>query len=173
MHARKDGLDPISEAMMIGMGKHARACIRHDVATDQEWADHWISKKFHEFYGIGERLIAASPINSKCETYIIIDRPMSSEPYTIADRELISYAQASVPILLKRLCLERGLLGSSSLLSNRETDTYRLLLTDLSEGEIAEKLNLSTHTIHDYARKLYRKFGVKGRVGLMAMVLDV
>lgn len=62
---------------------------------------------------------------------------------------------------------------SSSMLSNREIDTYRLLLTDLSENQIADRLKLSTHTVHDYARQLYRKFGVKGRVGLMAMVLSV
>ena len=41
----------------------------------------------------------------------------------------------------------------------------------LLEAEIAERMGLSSHTVHDYARKLYRKFNVKGRVGLMALVL--
>jgi len=171
MHARKEGIDPVSQFILKGAGKHTRACIRHDVASDQEWTNHWMSKNFLEFYGIGERLIACTPLNSTCESVIIIDRPLGAEPYTAEDRDFMNIAIASVPYLHRRLCLERGLLGATSMLSNRETDTYRLLLTDLSESEIAESLKLSTHTVHDYARNLYRKFGVKGRVGLMAMVL--
>jgi DNA-binding CsgD family transcriptional regulator len=172
MHARKEGLDPISLALLDEAGKFTRTYIRHDVATDQEWQDHWVSKNFQKFYGIGERMIACTPLNERCESFLIIDRPMHAEPFTPEDRDFMSFAIASVPRLHKLLCLERGLLGSSAVLSNREIDTYRLLLADFTESEIAEKLKLSTHTIHDYARQLYQKFGVKGRVGLMAMVLE-
>jgi DNA-binding CsgD family transcriptional regulator len=173
MHARKEGVDPMSQSILDGAGKRSRACIRHDVTTDQEWADHWLSKKFLQFYGIGERLVACIPLNPTCESVIIIDRPIGADPFTPEDREFMNVAIASMPHLHNRLCMERGLLMSSSMLSNREIDTYRLLLTDLSENQIADRLKLSTHTVHDYARQLYRKFGVKGRVGLMAMVLSV
>lgn len=172
MHARKSGIDPVTRQLIIGMGKYTRACIRHDVTTDQEWEDHWISKKFLGFYNIGERLIGMSPVSSTCEILVIIDRPMGAAPFSAQDRDFLSMAIASVQDLQTRLCLERGAVGASSMLSKRETDTYRLLLTELSESEVAERLNLSTHTVHDYARQLYRKFGVKGRVGLMAMVLS-
>jgi DNA-binding CsgD family transcriptional regulator len=172
MHARKEGIDPLNLAVLDGAGKFPRAYIRHDVATDQEWQNHWVSKNYLKFYGVGERMIACTPLNEKCEAFLIIDRPMHAEPFTPEDRDFMSFAIASVPRLHKLLCLERGLLGSSAVLSNREIDTYRLLLTDFTESEIAEKLKLSTHTVHDYARKLYQKFGVKGRVGLMAMVLE-
>ena len=171
MHARKEGVDPITRVMLDGAGKYTRSRTRHDVATDEEWEHHWISKHFNAFYGIGERLLAISPLNKKCEACIIIDRPVGAEPYMTADRDFLVFALANVSTLNKRLCMERGLLGTTALLSKRETDTYRLLLTDLSESEIAASLKLSTHTVHDYARQLYRKFGVKGRVGLMAMVL--
>ena len=172
MHARKEGLDPISLVLTDEAGKFTRAYIRHDVATDQEWQGHWVSKNFQKFYGIGERMIACTPLNERCESVLIIDRPMHAEPFTPEDRDFIGLAIASVPSLHKLLCMERGLLDASAVLSKREMDTYRLLLTDFTESEIAEKLKLSTHTIHDYARQLYRKFEVKGRVGLMAMVLE-
>ncbi|MCP5538005.1 MAG: hypothetical protein H7A51_17450 [Akkermansiaceae bacterium] len=171
MHARREGIDPASRQLLKGAGRYTRALIRHDVATDQEWKNHWISKKFHDFYGIGERIFASTPVTDSCEICIVIDRPMGAAPYTAEDRDFLQMAVGSVPGLQRRLCLERGLLESSALLSNREMDTYRLLLTDLSESEIADRLQLSTHTIHDYARQLYRKFNVKGRVGLMARVL--
>ena len=73
--------------------------------------------------------------------------------------------------LHRYLGLECGALHASSILSRRERETYRYLLTSMSEGEIAEQMRLSSHTVHDYARKLYKKFNVKGRVGLMALVL--
>jgi DNA-binding CsgD family transcriptional regulator len=171
MHARHGGVDPLSERLLEGAGKYTRAYTRHDVATDQEWENHWISKKFLGFYQIGERITGTTPLSAKCEISVIIDRPLGADPFTSEDRDFLSVAIASVPNLQKRLCLERGLLGTKSMLSNRETETYKLLLSDLSESEIAERLKLSTHTVHDYARQLYRKFDVKGRVGLMAKVL--
>ena len=39
MHARKDGVDPLSREVMKGAGK-ARAYIRDDVASDEEWDGH-------------------------------------------------------------------------------------------------------------------------------------
>lgn len=36
---------------------------------------------------------------------------------------------------------------------------------------IATKMNLSNQTIDTYARNLYRKFGVNGRIGLICSVL--
>jgi hypothetical protein len=44
----------------------------------------------------------------------------------------------------------------------------RLLLTDRSEKEIAERLGIGWRTTHDYTVSILRKFGVRGRVGLMA-----
>lgn len=171
MYARKHGVDPVSRVMLDGAGKFPRAWIRHDVATDDEWCDHWISRKYLGFYGVGERLVAMLPVNEDTESCIIIDRPVGSAPFTAEQRDFLRLAVAGIPSVHRRLFLERGLLGASSMLSKREMDTYRWLLTELSESEIADRMELSTHTVHDYARHLYKKFGVKGRIGLMALVL--
>ena len=171
MHARRNGMDPMSRAMLNGAGKRPRAWTRHDVATDDEWRDHWVSHKYLGFYGVGERLVAMSPLNEDSESCIIIDRPVGSDPFSAQQRDFLRLAVASIPNVHRRLFLERGILCASSMLSRREMDTYRLLLSELSESEIAERMNLSIHTVHDYARHLYKKFGVKGRIGLMALVL--
>jgi PAS domain S-box-containing protein len=45
------------------------------------------------------------------------------------------------------------------------------LCAGLAEKEIAAQLNLSPHTVHDYVRTLYRRFGVQNRAGLVARTL--
>lgn len=171
MHVRKTGLDPYSENLLPQMGR-SRVLIRHDFFSDEEWQEHWFSQKFLAYYGIGERMIGMSPLTDDCECCILLDRAVGEAPFSSADREKLSLALAGLGRLNERLCLERGALVASSLFSKREQQTYRLLLKNLSEAEIAEELGLSAHTIHDYARNLYKKFGVKGRVGLMAKVLE-
>ena len=170
MYAQKEGVDPISNFIFAKAG-YARSCIRHDVMTDGEWDDHWYPQKFLSFYGVGERMILVFPVNEHCESLFVIDRPLGAPAFTAHDKYLVHHALAGVPHLHKQLCMERGVLRLSVALTGRESETYRLLLTHLSEKEIATKMNLSVHTVHDYARRLYQKFGVRGRVGLMSMLL--
>ena len=172
MHARKEGLDPMTRVLLGGAGECSRALNRHDAATEEEWREHWISQKFLHFYGVGERLIAITPLDETREACIVIDRPKDAPPFTARERDFLHLALTSMPYIHRRLFLERGLIHATSRLSRRERDTYLLLLTELSESEIADKMCLSTHTVHDYGRKLYKKFNVKGRIGLMALVLE-
>jgi len=50
----------------------------------------------------------------------------------------------------------------------RLRQTLELLLEGCSEQEAAMRLNLSRHTIHDYVKDLYRRFGVTSRAQLLA-----
>jgi DNA-binding CsgD family transcriptional regulator len=64
-----------------------------------------------------------------------------------------------------------GLLRTSNPLSPRERQILRLLLTDMTEGEIAAALSLSKGTVHQYTVSVLRKLGVKRRTGLLALWL--
>ncbi len=55
-------------------------------------------------------------------------------------------------------------------LSRREAEIVRLVFDDLSEPEIARRLDLAPSTIHTYLGRLYRKLGVKSRGELMTFV---
>jgi len=46
------------------------------------------------------------------------------------------------------------------------------LLQGRSEKQLALALALSQHTVHDYAKALYRRFGVNGRTELLALWID-
>lgn len=53
----------------------------------------------------------------------------------------------------------------------RLADTLHGLLAGRSEKEIAADLSLSPHTVHDYVKSLYRRFGVQSRAELMAKAI--
>ena len=57
-------------------------------------------------------------------------------------------------------------------LSPRLLETLQGLLAGHSEKQLAADMGLSPHTIHDYVKALYRRFGVASRAELLARVLS-
>lgn len=56
-------------------------------------------------------------------------------------------------------------------LSPRMRQTLELLLAGDGEKQVAYKLKLSQHTVHVYAKSLYKHFGVSSRGELLARCL--
>jgi len=56
-------------------------------------------------------------------------------------------------------------------LSYREVEIAQGIFDDLKENGIAERLNLSPHTVHEYLKRLYRKLVVSGRVQLVLLLV--
>jgi len=56
-------------------------------------------------------------------------------------------------------------------LSEREIETLRLLVEGLAKKEIAERLQISTHTVDTYVRRIYRKLHVHTVGGAVAKAL--
>jgi len=59
-----------------------------------------------------------------------------------------------------------------SLLSRREMEVVRCLAEGLTNREIAERLQLSQHTIKNYLFRVFDKLGVSSRVELLFMTLS-
>jgi DNA-binding NarL/FixJ family response regulator len=53
--------------------------------------------------------------------------------------------------------------GDEVALTARETEVLRLVAKGLTQGEIADQLGLSRHTVADYVKSLYRKLNVSSR----------
>ncbi len=64
-----------------------------------------------------------------------------------------------------------GLLLAEQPLTASERRVLNGLLTNRSEQQIADDLKLSQNTVHTYCKRICRKFGVRGRTGLMALWL--
>jgi PAS domain S-box-containing protein len=58
-----------------------------------------------------------------------------------------------------------------SVLAPYERKVLELLLTEATEKQIAERLGLAVSTTHSYVTGIFRKYGVRGRAGLMSLWL--
>lgn len=58
-----------------------------------------------------------------------------------------------------------------SVLAPYERKVLELLLTEATEKQIAERLGLAASTTHSYITGIFRKYGVRGRAGLMSLWL--
>jgi DNA-binding CsgD family transcriptional regulator len=58
--------------------------------------------------------------------------------------------------------------SSCDALTPRELDTLQLLLSGLSDKEIAGRLHISRYTVNGYTKRLYAHFGVHSRASLIA-----
>jgi len=79
---------------------------------------------------------------------------------------LIVDALASAPVI--RNVNARGL----TLLSKRELEVVRCLAEGLTNREIAERLELSQHTVKNHLFRVFEKLGVSSRIELLFMTLS-
>jgi DNA-binding CsgD family transcriptional regulator len=86
-------------------------------------------------------------------------------------RVLVNHAVVAKPDCAKVRRKDVAGATSTPLLPPRLLRTLERLLAGESDKEIAQKLGISRHTVHEYVGDLYRRFGVSGRGELMAMLL--
>lgn len=55
-------------------------------------------------------------------------------------------------------------------LSHRQSQVFDALLRGASNGDIAEQLNISEHTVKYHCRMLYKQFDVQNRFELMSIL---
>jgi len=94
------------------------------------------------------------------------DRPFSAE-----DRALLELVVLECGDLFGDAATERRLVHAdrrTPRLAPRARTALDLLLTGASDKEIACSMELSTHTVRQYAKAVYRAFGVSGRAELLA-----
>jgi DNA-binding CsgD family transcriptional regulator len=63
--------------------------------------------------------------------------------------------------------LKIQLSGGMARVSKRERDVVRLVSDGMRNQEIANKLNLSEHTVRNYLQRIYEKLGISSRVELV------
>lgn len=57
-------------------------------------------------------------------------------------------------------------------LSKREFQILQCIFDELKETMIAERLGLSSHTIHTHLERMYHKIGTRSRAGIILKVFD-
>ena len=96
-----------------------------------------------------------------------LHRAWGDEPFTAAHRRLVRLLHVELGRLWRRDALRKAK-DPASALPPRLSQTLDELLQGKSEKEIALRLELSRHTIHNYVKALHQRFGVSSRGELLA-----
>lgn len=122
--------------------------------------------------GIVDRIWIVFPVNNDSESCFCFDR-MGDHPY-FDDQEIKMAADMlrGIKWFHRQLLLARGLGVAEESLTPAECRVVRQLLTGASERVIADRLNLTPASAHQYVVSIFRKFGVHGRPEFMALWLN-
>ncbi len=171
LKARSTGaLDPQVKISVENAGK-SRVHLLHDNISKEDWDKHWMKVMLGK-YDIGERMAGVFSMTDIAESYFLVDRGFNEEPFNESDRQSFLDALISFPRLHYWLFLNRGLIEPATRpLSPREKEVLQLVLGPKTEAEIADQLELSKGTVHNYIVDIYKNFGVSSRYELTQLWL--
>ncbi len=166
----RDGGVPSSIEMARIAGRFRTLTLRelHDMETFVR-TDHY--KSCFVPFSIIDRMWCVFPVNDDCEVAFILDRMGDRPVFTERDKALVSAALRPLKWFHRLSMLAHGISLGCKPLTSRERSLCTRLLGKETEKQIAESLGLTVPTTRSYIRELYRKLGVKGRTGLMALWL--
>lgn len=163
--------DPVNLLSVRGAGEEFRAFTMRQ-AMPPEWFQAAYYETFYAGRAIFDALIALFPVNRDAESVFLIHADEQRGAFTDADIAFVSRALRGIKWFHRDLMLGQGLLVASAPLSPAERKVLKELLGDATEKEIAQRLDLAASTVHQYVTSVYRKYGVKGRAGLMSLWLN-
>jgi DNA-binding CsgD family transcriptional regulator len=160
-------VDPQTAGIIARAGT-TRAHLRHELVDDSTWKRSWLYNDILRPLRVGDRLLGSHTVDDHAESYMGFEREHGARPFGQRERDLLalflSGAHAFHQDLLRTLAPARPL-------TLREHEVLRLLLTGMTEREIAWQLSLTPRTTHQYVVTILRKFNLHGRIELMAHFL--
>ena len=102
----------------------------------------------------------------------------SDETDAFVRRVLTAFEKGGAPAPIKSAQVPRAVPPSAGdridpdALTNRERDILELLRQRLQNKEIADRLCISTHTVNDHLKHIYRKLGAKNRRQAVARAIE-
>jgi DNA-binding CsgD family transcriptional regulator len=101
-------------------------------------------------------------ISGSTASRIIFGRRVGRPAFSACDEEMARIVTEEITWLheLNPVCTP---LQTEIHLSPREREIFALLGEGLSSKAISERLQISSHTVHDYVKAIYRTFGIRSR----------
>ena len=154
--------------------KHAgnfRVNIKHEMVPP-EWFESEFYKTLFVPFEIRDVIFVATPVSPDVESWMVFERcGDDADNFGEVERQLLDYALRPTQWFQKQLTLHHGIYLAEETLTPAERRVLSGLLTDKTEAEIGEELSLSQSTVHTYCVRICRKFGVRGRSGLISLWL--
>lgn len=157
--------DPWLLRLTEGAGSH-RTLLREDFFSGDEWQE-YLRTSQSSLIGTTERLNSVYTIDDDAEVYLGFLR-RGAQRFAERDRAASHVLHLGLGPLWRRLAMSYGLLTTQDVFSPRERETLLLLLAGLSEAAIAEHMELTRGTVHQYVVSVFRSMEVNSRAELMA-----
>jgi DNA-binding CsgD family transcriptional regulator len=149
---------------------------REQLVADDEWYRSRYVQERHRAMGVDHAMYSVASIDrSRLMTGIAVYREeRDTRRFTDRERVLLRMFHSQAQWLYDSEPITSGPNSASPLqivLSPRQKQTLRLLLGGDAEKQIAIKLSLSRHTVHEHVKAIYRSIGVSSRGELLAKFL--
>jgi DNA-binding CsgD family transcriptional regulator len=158
---------PLGNAVL---SQKSLTCRRSQLISDDEWEMSSHSIRWRQL-GFDDFIIAAFPSGPTSYSALGFHRRLGRPRFTQKECNLVQMVFQSVSWLHQ----SEGLVEAADTvleLTPRERHVMMFLLNGDSRKEIARKLSLSEHTVSDYLKAIYRKFGVNSRTELLAKFIS-
>lgn len=142
---------------------------RQDLVANREWR---VSPERSDRVAVrqDELMLSAQPYEHGLIHTFSINRAVGDTPFTANDKALVRLIHEELGLLFgTRLSLNLDSQAVPSDLSPRLQAVLICLLAGDSDKEIASRIRLSVHTVHEYVKQLYCRFGVHSRAELFAI----
>lgn len=166
--------DPLVEATIHDCYKPLVLSRRQHV-SDREWyGSAHVSEFRKQFTLVDDSIYAYFPLSKPgLIAGIGMNRAWGDRPFGERELNLVDLMHDQLEWLYRQFEQEAG--GGLPLdkrpLSPRLQQTLARLIAGDSQKQAAKRLGLSVHTIHDYVKELYLRFGVNSRAELLARCL--
>ncbi|HEX6239892.1 MAG TPA: helix-turn-helix transcriptional regulator [Polyangiales bacterium] len=164
--------DPAFPAMLPLYGtSFTRA--RQQLASDRDWYGSSAANDCFRRYDCDDYIKSMEPIDLPGGTSLLcgitLYRGWRERPFGERERALVALLHEQLAADWREAHAEPRELRD---MSPRLRQTCSLLMRGLSEKEVAAELDLSTHTVHQYVKELYRRMQVRSRGELHARLAD-
>lgn len=136
-----------------------------------EWFDGAYYRVYYLNAGRRDAIWAGIPVNEDAESYFGFYRDLDCQMFGMLERDIVTYALRGLRWFHRLQMLGEGLGVALTPLTPAERRILQGLLQGLSEKQIAAANEQSPHTTHDHVKRIFRKYGVTTRSGLMALWL--
>ena len=141
----------------------------------QEMRPEYFEKEFYQIFhasrGFRDQCVVFFPVNENYESMFNFQRVGEKKDFTAEEEAIAAYALRGLKWFHLQVALSHGLLIAEQPLSTIQRHVTKLLLTECSEKQVAEKIGKSPGMTHKHITEIFRKFGVRSRAGLMAVWL--
>jgi DNA-binding CsgD family transcriptional regulator len=167
----------------LGQQLDTFTCLRADMIPDGDWHANVHVLTHRRPTGMGDCLLSLHRATDRSTAYaLLVFRTAVSEPPPGAPpgADIVAASRFSTRERLLLDTLHRGIDGiyraeesarrvtPAAALPPRLRQTLEYLLTGDTERQVALKMSLSVHTVHDYVKALYSHFGVSSRGELLS-----